>query len=58
MALLTVTWLSHGELLAILEGDSLTHPMLITARPEGHRESRNEVGSLNPAVLPILTATP
>ena len=34
-------------------GDSLTHPMLITAflhiRPEGHREPRSEVGSLSPA---------
>ena len=36
-------------------GDSLTHPMLITAgfflhfRPEGHREPHNEVGSLSPA---------
>ena len=34
-------------------GDSLTHPMLITAfvhvRPEGHREPRSEVGSLGPA---------
>ena len=32
-------------------GDSLTHPMLITAfvhvRPEGHREPRSEVGSLS-----------
>ena len=33
-------------------GDSLTHPMLITAfflhfRPEGHREPRNEVGYLS-----------
>ena len=35
------------------QGDSLTNPMLITAfelfRPEGHREPRNEVGSLSPA---------
>ena len=34
-------------------GDSLTHPILITAflhiRPEGHREPRSEVGSLGPA---------
>ena len=34
-------------------GDSLTHPMLITAfvhvQPEGHREPRSEVGSLSPA---------
>ena len=34
-------------------GDSLPNPMLITAflliRPEGHREPRNEVGSLSPA---------
>ena len=34
-------------------GDSLTHPMLITAflpiRPEGHQEPRSEVGSLSPA---------
>ena len=34
-------------------GDSLTHPMLITAflhiRPEGHWEPRSEVGSLSPA---------
>ena len=34
-------------------GGSLTHPMLITCvlhiRPEGHREPRNEVGSLSPA---------
>ena len=34
-------------------GDSLTHPMLITAflhfRPEGHREPRSKVGSLSPA---------
>ena len=34
-------------------GDSLTHPMLITAflnfRPEGHREPRNKVGTLSPA---------
>ena len=34
-------------------GDSLTHPMLITAflhiRLEGHREPRSEVGSLSPA---------
>ena len=34
-------------------GDSLTHPMLLTAfvhvRPEGHREPRSEVGSLSPA---------
>ena len=32
-------------------GDNLTHPMLITAffifDPKGHRESRNEVGSLS-----------
>ena len=53
------------------EGDSLTNPMLITAfvqvRPEGHREPRNEVGSLKPSRapggfwtgnLPILIATP
>ena len=53
-------------------GDSLTHPMLITAfflhfRPEGHREPRNEVGYLSlaerlvgfePGNLPILTTTP
>ena len=35
------------------QGDSLTNPMLITAfvqvRPAGHRELRNEVGSLSPA---------
>ena len=35
------------------QGDSLTNPMLIIAfylfRPEGHREPRNEVGSLSPA---------
>ena len=35
------------------QGDSLPNPMLIIAyvhiRPEGHRESRNEVGSLGPA---------
>ena len=35
------------------QGDSLTNPMLIAAfyliRPEGHREPRNEVGSLSPA---------
>ena len=35
------------------QGASLTNPMLITAfvqvRPEGHREPRNEVGSLSPA---------
>ena len=34
-------------------GDSLTNPMLITAfvqfRPKGHREPRNEIGSLSPA---------
>ena len=34
-------------------GDSLTHPMLITAFylvwPEGHREPRDEVGFLGPA---------
>ena len=34
-------------------GDSLTHPMLVTAflhiRPDGHREPRSEVGSLSPA---------
>ena len=34
-------------------GGSLTHPMLITCVlhiwPEGHREPRNEVGSLSPA---------
>ena len=34
-------------------GDSLTHPILITAflhiRPKGHREHRSEVGSLSPA---------
>ena len=34
-------------------GDSLTNPMLTTALvqvpPEGHREPRNEVGSLYPA---------
>ena len=34
-------------------GDSLTHPMLITAfvhvRPGGHREPHSEVGSLGPA---------
>ena len=33
-------------------GESLTHPMLITAfyhiRPEGHQELRKEVQSLNP----------
>ena len=33
--------------------DSLTDPMLITVfvhiQPEGHREPRNEVGSLSPA---------
>ena len=36
-------------------GDSLTHPMLITAflpiRPEGHREPRSEVGSLRTPLL-------
>ena len=35
------------------QGDSLTNPMLIAAfyliRLEGHREPRNEVGSLSPA---------
>ena len=35
------------------QGDSLMNPMLIIAfylcRPEGHREPRNEAGSLNPA---------
>ena len=35
------------------QGDTLTNLMLITAfvhiRPEGHREPRNEVGSLSPA---------
>ena len=35
------------------QGDSFTNPMLIAAfyliRPEGHREPRNEVGSLGPA---------
>ena len=35
------------------QGGCFTHPMLITAflpiRPEGHREPRNEVGSLSPA---------
>ena len=35
------------------QGDSLTNPVLITAFvpiwPEGHREPRNEVGSLSPA---------
>ena len=34
-------------------GGSLTHPMLVTCvlhiRSEGHREPRNEVGSLSPA---------
>ena len=34
-------------------GDSLTHPMLITCvlhiQPEGHRKSRNQVGSRSPA---------
>ena len=38
---LTAIWLPHGQLWAIIGGDSLTHPMLITAflhfRPEGHR---------------------
>ena len=39
--------------LARYRGDSLTHPILSTVffsfvRPEGHREPRNEVGSLNP----------
>ena len=33
-------------------GDSPTYPMLITAfincQPEGHRKSRNEVGSVSP----------
>ena len=43
-----------GPTLGHSRGDSLTNPMLITAffvhiRPEGHREPRNEVGSLSPA---------
>ena len=49
----TTIWLVHGQLLGHYRGGSLTHPMLITcvlhARPESHREPRNEVGSLNPA---------
>ena len=38
--------------------DSLTHPMLISVlhfRPEGHREPRNEVGSLSPVECQVGT---
>ena len=41
----------------ISTGDNLTHPTIITPflqfQPEGHREPRNEVGSLNP-VKPLV----
>ena len=44
---LTVRWPSFGH----SQGDSFTNPMLITAFvqvwPKGHREPRNEVGSLS-----------
>ena len=44
---LAAPWPTSGHYL----GDSLTHPMLITAflhiRPEGHREPHSEVGSLS-----------
>ena len=64
---LTVRWPSFGH----SQGDSLTNPMLITAFvqvwPKGHREPRNEVGSLSSTDrllgvwtgnLPILIGTP
>ena len=44
-------WLPHGELWAIIEG---TVPLDVNSyvlhfRPEGHREPRNDAGSLSPA---------
>ena len=46
--ILTANWLPQGQLWAIIN-----HPMLIIAflhiQPEGHREPRNEIGSLSPA---------
>ena len=46
---LAVPWPTLGH----SQGDSLPNPMLIIAyvhiRPKGHREPRNEVGSLSPA---------
>ena len=48
---LTSMWLPPQPTLSHYRGDSLTHPMLITAfsqfRPKGHREPHNEVGSLS-----------
>ena len=48
MSFLTSVWLPT---LGHFPGDSLTHPMLITAflqfRHEGHRQPRNEVGPLD-----------
>ena len=48
---LTATWLSHGQLWAVLEGAaSLTRCSSLSFLefwPEGHREPHNEVGSLS-----------
>ena len=51
--LLIAIWVPNSHLWAIIEGDSLIHPMLITLflhiRPKGHWEPHSEVGSLSPA---------
>ena len=50
-AFLTSIWLPKANFEPLSKRDSLVHTMLITAflrfRPEGHREPRNEVGSLS-----------
>ena len=47
---LIAIWLPHSQLWVIIEGCSLTHPMLITAflyiRQEDHWEPSNAVGNL------------
>ena len=52
---LTSIWLPQGQIWAIYQGDSLTHPMLIIAFPQfwpwGHWEPRSEVRSLSLAEL-------
>ena len=53
---LTSIWLPHVQLWAIIEGGSLTQPMLITAflqvRPEGHGEL-NKIWSIIVELLDV-----
>ena len=50
---LTAIWLPHGQLWAIIGGQShsadVNHSVFLHFQPEGHREPRSKAGSLGPA---------